>query len=90
MSWIHDRNTGEIIDAEDGQLIATTSGSATNEQANLLAAAPDLLKCLCEMLGAAEIDCMDDKSNVWRSLMLNAQAAVDFAEGVQTKVEMPV
>lgn len=90
MNWTHNRSTGEIIDAEDGQLIATTSASATEEQANMLAAAPALLKCLCEMLGAAEVDALDDKSNVWRSLMLNAQTAIDFAEGVKTNVEMPV
>lgn len=54
-----------------------------DEDARLLAAAPELLACLCEMLGAAEMDCMDDKSNVWRNLMNNAQVAIAKATGAQ-------
>ena len=54
-----------------------------DEDARLLAAAPELLACLCEMLGAAEMDCMDDKSNVWRNLMSNAQVAIAKATGEQ-------
>jgi hypothetical protein len=49
--------------------------------ARLISAAPELLACLCEMLGAAEMDCMDDKSNVWRNLMSNAQVAIEKATG---------
>jgi hypothetical protein len=55
--------------------------SETAANARLIAAAPDLLEALCEMLGAAEIDCMDDKSNVWRGLMINARAAIAKATG---------
>ena len=46
MSYQYHEALGEIIDAEDGQLIATTSVSCTPEQGNLLAAAPDLLAAL--------------------------------------------
>ena len=46
MSYQYHEPLGEIVDAEDGQLIATTSASCTPEQAVLLAAAPDLLAAL--------------------------------------------
>ena len=49
--------------------------------ARLIAAAPDLLAVLCGMLGAAETDLLDDKSNVWRSAMNEARAAIAKAEG---------
>jgi hypothetical protein len=48
---------------------------------DLIAAAPDLLVVLCEMLGAAETDALDDKSNVWRSAMNDARAAIAKANG---------
>ena len=47
--------------------------------ARLIAAAPAMLEALSEMLGAAEMDCLDDKSNVWRSLMLHASSAIAAA-----------
>lgn len=50
-------------------------------EAHLVAAAPDLLAVVCEMLGAAETDLLDDKSNVWRSAMISARAAIAKAEG---------
>jgi hypothetical protein len=50
-------------------------------EAHLVAAAPDLLAVICEMLGAAETDLLDDKSNVWRSAMISARAAIAKAEG---------
>ena len=50
-------------------------------EAHLVAAAPDLLAVICEMLGAAETDLLDDKSNVWRSAMISARAAISKAEG---------
>ena len=50
-------------------------------RARLIAAAPKLLAALAHMLGAAEADCMDDKSNVWRSYMLDARAALAKARG---------
>ena len=52
-----------------------------DREAALVAAAPDLLAVICEMLGAAEIDLLDDKSNVWRSAMNNARAAIAKATG---------
>lgn len=47
--------------------------------APLIAAAPDLLAALSHLLGCAETDCMDDKSNVWRSYMIEARAAIAAA-----------
>jgi hypothetical protein len=47
----------------------------------LCAAAPELLAALAALVGIAETDCMDDKSNVWRSAMLDADAAIAKAEG---------
>ena len=41
----------------------------------------DLLAALAPMLGMAEADCMDDKSNVWRSAMITARAALAKATG---------
>ena len=49
--------------------------------ARLIAAAPELLAALSAMLGAAELDALDDTSNVWRSLMLDAHAAIQRANG---------
>jgi hypothetical protein len=49
--------------------------------ARLLAAAPELLAAIATLVGIAEADCMDDKSNVWRSAMLDALAAIAKAEG---------
>jgi hypothetical protein len=49
--------------------------------ATLIAAASDLLAVLCEMLGAAETDLLDDKSNVWRSAMNDARQAIIKATG---------
>lgn len=47
----------------------------------LAAAAPDLLAALCELVGIAEFDLLDDKSNVWRSALINANAAIANATG---------
>lgn len=49
--------------------------------ARLIAAAPELLAAVATMLGAAEADCLDDKSNVWRSAMIDARAAIAKVEG---------
>jgi hypothetical protein len=48
MNYAH--KNGMIYDPEDGQTIATMSDSATPEQAALLAAAPDLLQVLQDVL----------------------------------------
>lgn len=47
MTYYHHQQTGQILDEEDGQIIANMSESATPQQAELLAAAPALL-ALCE------------------------------------------
>jgi len=49
--------------------------------ASLIAAAPELLKALAALSGLAELDCMDDKSNAWRSAMLDANEALEKAAG---------
>jgi hypothetical protein len=66
-----------ISEFENGDTIARIDGCDTA----LYAAAPDLLVVLCEMLGAAETDLLDDKSNVWRSAMNDARAAIAKANG---------
>ena len=55
--------------------------SEARANAHLIAAAPDLLEALATLLGACEVDCMDDKSNVYRSAMINANTALARAEG---------
>jgi hypothetical protein len=57
------------------------SKAVRKANATLIAAAPDLLAVLCEMLGAAETDLLDDKSNVWRSAMNDARQAITKATG---------
>ena len=47
--------------------------------ARLIAAAPTLLTALAELVGALEADAMDDKSNVYRSMMLSANHAIALA-----------
>ena len=47
----------------------------------LIAAAPDLLDALAVIVGIAELDCMDDRSNVWRTALIDARAAIAKAEG---------
>lgn len=42
--YIYDHKAGQIVDADDGQLIATMSESATHEQGRYLAATPQLLE----------------------------------------------
>jgi hypothetical protein len=49
--------------------------------AALIAAGPELLAAISTLVGIAETDCMDDKSNVWRSAMIAADAAIAKAEG---------
>ena len=59
MSYEHHQQTGTIVDAEDDQVVATMSDSATPEQANLLAAAPDLLEALQELLAAERANSLE-------------------------------
>lgn len=51
----------------------------TSANARLIAAAPALLTALAELVGALEADAMDDKSNVYRSMMLSANHAIALA-----------
>lgn len=88
-SWINDGKTiSAQVDPAHPSYIAPVcfmddewSPEIVTANARLISAAPELLACLCEMLGAAEMDCMDDKSNVWRNLMSNAQVAIAKATG---------
>jgi len=41
----------------------------------------EMLAVLCEMLGAAETDLLDETSNVWRSAMNDARTAISKAKG---------
>jgi hypothetical protein len=66
-----------MIDCESD----TVSESDHEANARLIVAAPDLLAVVCEMLGAAETDILDETSNVWRSAMISARAAIAKAKG---------
>ena len=68
-----------VYATSDNLRVATVFRELAN--ARLIAAAPELLRTLAELLGAAEVDCMDDKSNVWRNAMSSAQVALAKAEG---------
>jgi len=87
-------NTDEqVIFASSGEAVASTwkfgqfdtggrgSHAEADANARLIAAAPDLLALVCEMLNIAEIDGMDENSNVWRSAMISARAAITKAQG---------
>jgi hypothetical protein len=56
MSYEHHQQTGTIVDAEDDQVVATMSDSATPDQANLLAAALDLLEALEDAVSTQPAD----------------------------------
>jgi hypothetical protein len=57
------------------------AGGLSDKDALAMAAGPELLEALATLVGIAETDCMDDKSNVWRSAMIDANAAIAKAEG---------
>ena len=87
--WKHTTPQGafghEII-GPDGHLICKMQHHPDEQKqaaddAALIAAAPALFEILSLMLGAAELECLDDKSNVWRSAMIDARAALAEAEG---------
>ena len=61
------------------------TGYAPEAVARLVVAAPEMLEALATLLGACEFDCMDDKSNVYRSAMIDARAAIARAEGRDEK-----
>lgn len=69
---------GYIVQTATAPIAAMIKNKA---DARLIAAAPDLLAVVCEMLGAAEVDLLDETSNVWRSAMISARAAIAKAEG---------
>ena len=62
----------------------TAAWYESRANSKLIAAAPDLLRIVSEMLGAAEIEGADEKSNEWRSLMIDARAAIAKATGDNT------
>lgn len=69
-------------DLSDQDVVCMVPQTNDEQFANgqLILAAPDLLAVVCEMLGAAETDALDDKSNVWRSAMIEARAAIAKVE----------
>lgn len=67
----------EVATCEDDTCPGVGEGWAN---ARLIAAAPELLAALASMLGVAEMDCMDVKSNEWRSRMVDAGAALAKAK----------
>ena len=54
---------------------------ALARRVQLAAEAPAMLAALCDMLGAAEAEALDDKSNVWRSAMIEAAAIIARIDG---------
>lgn len=78
MTYYHHQQTGQIIDEEDGQIIATMTYSATPEQAELLAAAPALFRALDLLIGAAEQHSMSNDPDIKKELT-EARAAIDQA-----------
>ena len=70
MTYYHHQHTGQILDDEDGQIIATMSESATPQQAELLAAAPKMLAALIDAVDALKIHCPES----W--VLIQAQAAI--------------
>jgi hypothetical protein len=69
-----------ILAVRDDWIGWMNRGASSGDRA-LIAAAPELLAALAALVGIAETDCMDDKSNVWRSAMLDAETAIAKAEG---------
>ena len=41
---------------------------------------PEIIRILSAMLGMAEVDQLDDKSNEWRSVMIDAREALDLVK----------
>lgn len=82
--WIDDDG---FVASGNGETYVTVADSHCNNQdidereanARLIAAAPALLTALAELVGALEADEMDDKSNVYRSMMLSANHAIALA-----------
>lgn len=50
MSYSFDSSTGNIVDEEDGQIVATTADRSTTDQGALLAASKDLFRALKTMM----------------------------------------
>ena len=79
-------HSGHDIRDERGHMVAIVHNPKADHAqgariAALMAAAPDLLAALCYVLGAAEADALDDRSNEWRSHMIDARAAIARATG---------
>lgn len=66
-------NETAILDPDDADNLALV---IVEELPDWAKAAPALLEALAHLLGAAECDCMEHKSNVWRSYMIDARAAI--------------
>jgi hypothetical protein len=65
-------NEGELYDDSVENLTAILAMQDSHSE---------MLAVLCEMLGAAETDLLDETSNVWRSAMNDARTAISKAKG---------
>ena len=82
MTIHHDHGWLVVSDVNDDVYVKIAKGLGTEKEqslAKILAVAPTLLQILCEMLGVAQADCMDTKSNVWRNLMISAESVIEEA-----------
>lgn len=79
-----DRTYPHAIESRDSSFDGFQLARCVNPaDARVIAAAPAMLATLSGLLGALEADAMDDKSNVYRSLMIEARAAIAAATGEQ-------
>lgn len=58
----------------------TDCDTFTRDAVRAVNAHDKLVEVVATMLGAAEVDALDDKSNVWRSAMVDARAALTLAQ----------
>ena len=86
MKWIADK-FGVIIDAESGREVAVISGDAgdlpdRDSYARLIAAAPDLLEALKQVIPAARQLCVIGTRPAFQIAIEDARAAIARAEGL--------
>ena len=54
------------------------------ENARLSEVVSDMRAVICEVLGMLQVDCMDDKSNSYRSVMIDMERIIAQATGETT------
>lgn len=80
-TWLVDDDLDVELGGSGAWALLNNNDPECKANAHLISAAPDLLAAVAHMLGAAESDNMDDNSNVWRSYMIDARAAITKATG---------